>query len=197
MRKLITAGLALLAGVGCYAGTLSYTTAEVDQFLTRVDHLGWAVYFDDQYTEGSPLVIDDTRTNLMINGQGAATITTYLPNAVTILWDTNNNEIVSSAIGNAYNVRVQFKAKAAVGATFFDIEFDIGNGAGPVIASRTLGAPKASGVEIQYSVGLPIYSMETFVANGCGVYLDSTPDSATISVYDLQIHIQQIFHEGL
>jgi len=193
MKKLIIA-LVLLASF-CQAGQLTYTTAEIDQFLTRVDHLGWAVYFDDQFTEGSPYVVNNTRTNIIINGLGSATVTDYLPNSVASLWDTNTNEIVSSKIGNSYDVRLQFKAKAAVGATFFDIEFDIGDGAGPIIAARTLGAPKANGVEIQYSIGIPLFSMATFTNNGCGIFINTTVDATNLSIYDVQVYISQDFYE--
>ena len=193
MKRLIIT-LVLLASF-CQAGQLTYTTAEVDQFLTRVDHLGWAVYFDDQFTEGSPYVVNNTRTNIIINGLGSATVTDYLPNSVASLWDTNTNEIVSSKIGNSYDVRLQFKAKAAVGATFFDIEFDIGDGAGPIIAARTLGAPKANGVEIQYSIGIPLFSMATFTNNGCGIWINTTVDATNLSIYDVQVYISQDFYE--
>ena len=193
MKRLIIA-LALLASF-CQAGQLTYTTAEIDQFLTRVDHLGWAVYFDDQFTEGSPYVVNNTRTNIIINGLGSATVTDHLPNSVASLWDTNTNEIVSSNLGNSYDVRLQFKAKAAVGATFFDIEFDIGDGAGPIIAARTLGAPKANGVEIQYSIGIPLFSMATFTNNGCGIWINTTVDATNLSIYDVQVYISQDFYE--
>lgn len=193
MKRLIIA-LVLLASF-CQAGQLTYTTAEIDQFLTRVDHLGWAVYFDDQFTEGSPYVVNNTRTNIIINGLGSATVTDYLPDSVASLWDTNTNEIVSSKIGNSYDVRLQFKAKAAVGATFFDIEFDIGDGAGPIIAARTLGAPKANGVEIQYSIGIPLFSMATFTNNGCGIWINTTVDATNLSIYDVQVYISQDFYE--
>ena len=193
MKKLIIA-LVLLASF-CQAGQLTYTTAEIDQFLTRVDNLGWAVYFDDQFTEGSPYVVNNTRTNIIINGLGSATVTDYLPDSVASLWDTNTNEIVSSKIGNSYDVRLQFKAKAAVGATFFDIEFDIGDGAGPIIAARTMGAPKANGVEIQYSIGIPLFSMATFTNNGCGIWINTTVDATNLSIYDVQVYISQDFYE--
>jgi len=199
MKKIIAGLIGLIVAGSCFAAQLSYTTAEVDQFLTRADHLGWAVYFDSVHTNtATGIVINNTRTNISCNGLGSQTVTTYLPNGVTSLWDTNANEIVSSALGNAYNVRVQFKAEATVGATFFDIEFDIGDGAGPVIAARTLGAPKASGIEIQYSIGIPLFSMQTFVNNGCGIWIDTTvdgPGGSDITIYDIQVMVQQVFYD--
>lgn len=199
MKKIIAGLVGLVVAGSCIAGQLTYTTEEVEQFLTRVDNLGWAIYFDSVHTNvATELTVNNTRTQLPCDGLGAGTILTYLPDGVSALWDTNTNEIVSSALGNSYNVRVQFKAEAAVGATFFDIEFDIGDGSGPIIASRTLGAPKAGGVEIQYSVGIPLFSMQTFTNNGCGIWIDTTvdtPGGSDIGIYDIQVMIQQVFFE--
>lgn len=199
MKKIIAGLVGLIVAGSCFAGQLTYTTEEVQQFMTRVDHLGWAIYFDSVHTNAATeLTIDNTRTQLPCDGLGAQTITTYLPDGVSALWDTNTNEIISSAIGNSYNVRVQFKAEAAVGATFFDVEFDIGDGSGPIIAARTLGAPKASGIEIQYSIGIPLFSMQTFVNNGCGIWINTTVDGAggsDIGIYDIQVLVQQVFYD--
>lgn len=175
-------------------GQLSYTTAQIDSLLTRTDKMGWEVAFDNTYTSVSPLTIaSSARTLLPCDGAGAQSNNTYLPSGVTELWNTTSNKIVSGQVGNAFEVRVQFQCDPAVTFAFFDIEFDIGDGAPDVvIAERTITAPKGSD-PFTVSMAIPLFSLATFVANGCKIYINNT-GASSIDIYDISILIKQDYY---
>ena len=176
-------------------GQLSYATASVDTLLTRVDKMGWEVSFDNTYTSGSPLTIaSSARTLLPCDGAGAQSNNTYLPTGVTELWDTTLNKIVSGQTGNAFDVRVQFQCDPATAvASFFDIEFDIGDGAPDiVIASRTITIPKGTD-PFTVSIAIPLFSLATFIANGCKIYVNNT-GGVSLDIYDIQVFIKQDYY---
>lgn len=151
---------------------------------------GWAVYQDDTYTSGSPLVIASTQSQLTCDGAGSGTNKSYLPDGVSDFWNTTTNKITPENIGDCYDLRVQFKAKCSTVSAYFDFELDIGGALG-IITARTLSSSKGANTEQRYSVGLPVFSLSTFVANGGTIYLNSTDDGTTVSVYDIQILIKR------
>jgi hypothetical protein len=176
-------------------GQLAYTTAEIDTLLMKVDKMGWEVSFDGTYTSGSPFAIPaSTRTLMPCDGLGSNSNNTYLPSDVTELWDTTLDKIVSDNVGNAFEVRVQFIADPGAISASFDMEFDIGNGApNIVIAARTINAPKGADPFV-VSVAIPIYSLGTFVTNGCKIYINTTDSGDTFDIYDISVLIKQDYH---
>jgi len=151
---------------------------------------GWAVYEDNTYTVGSPLVIASARAILTNDGAGAGTNKSQLPDGVTDFWDTTLNKILGQTVGDALDIRIQFKAKCSTVSAYFDFEIDIGGSLG-VITARTLGSSKGANNEQRYSVGLPVFTLATFVANGGSIYLNSIDDGTTVSIYDIQIFIKR------
>jgi hypothetical protein len=156
--------------------------------------MGWEVAFDNTYTSGSPLTIaNGARTLLPCDGAGAQSNNTYLPTGVTELWNTTGNKIISGQVGNAFEVRVQFQCDPASVSAFFDIEFDIGDGAPDVvIAERTIVAPKQSNV-FTVSMAIPLFSLATFITNGCKIYINNT-GTVDIDIYDISILIKQDYY---
>jgi hypothetical protein len=175
-------------------GQLSYTDTKIDDLLVRVDKMGWEIAFDNTYTSGSPLTITSgTRQLLPNDGAGANSNNTYLPNGVSALWDTANDKILSGQVGNAFEVRVQFIVDPATTGAFFDLEFDIGTGAPDiVIAELTITAPKGSD-PFTCSVAIPLFSLATFVANGCKIYVNNT-GAPSIDIYDIQVLVKQDYY---
>ena len=136
--------------------------------------MGWEVAFDGTYTSGAPLSIPaSTRTLMECDGTAPNSNNTYLPTGVTQLWDAVNDKIVSDNVGNAFEVRVQFIADPGAAQTSsLDIEFDIGTGGSPVvIAGRTINASKGAQPFV-VSIAIPLFSLATFVANGCKAYIN-------------------------
>ena len=170
---------------------LTQTIEELQTLLDQVEGKGWAIYFDDTYTVGSPFSVTAVAgiVKLQCDGAKSTTVTSELPTGVAALWDTVNDEIIGVAVGNSYDVRVGFKAKNTNITGSFDILFDIGNPSGQVISARTYTFPKGANTEVQFSIGIPLFSMATFVANGCKVYIDSLIGDTTI--YDISIFVKQ------
>lgn len=166
------------------------TQESVEEVIDQVEGKGWAVYFDDTYTAGSPLSIaEGVTSNIECDGAKSTTVTSELPDGVAALWDTTNNKVISYGVGNAFDVRVAFKAKNTNLTGVFDVLFDIGNPTGTIIAARTYAFPKGQNTEVQFSIGIPLFSMATFVANGCKVLLNSITGVTTI--YDISVFIKQ------
>lgn len=172
-------------------GQIKQTTNQVEEGVERAIGIGWAVYDDSTYTSGSPLTIASTRTQLAIDGLGGSTNKTYLPDGVTDFWNTTTNAIIAQRLGDAFDVRLGFKATSSAVNSYFDIEFDIGNGSPTIIAGQTKIAPKGIGVETQYTVDIPVYALSTFVTNGCAIYVDTTDSAFTLSIYDMTILIKR------
>jgi hypothetical protein len=170
---------------------LTQTEAEVQILLDQVAQKGWAMYDDDTYTEGAPLYVTAVAgiVKLECDGAGSNTVTSELPLGVSALWDTTNDKILSTGAGNAFDVRIDFKAKNTNITGSFDIFFDIGDPSGIVISARTYTFPKGANTEVQFSIGIPLFSMATFVANGCTVYIDSTVGDTTL--YEISIFVKQ------
>lgn len=171
-------------------GQLKQTTAQVEEGVERGYGIGWQTCDDSQYTSGSPLVIASAKTKLTLNCLGGATNDTYLPEGVTTFWDEPNNKIVAQRVGDAFDVRLGFKATSSAVNSYFDITFDIGGAVG-VVAGQTKIAPKGAGVETQYTVDIPLFALGTFLANGCEIYIDTTASAFTLSVYDMTLFIKR------
>ena len=170
---------------------LTQTEAEVQKAINDVEGKGWAVYFDDTYTVGSPLSVTAAGGNVRLecDGAGSNTVTSELPDGVVALWDTTDDFVIGNNIGDSLDVRIDFKAKNTNVTGSFDILFDIGAPSGVVVTARTYSFPKGANTEVQFSIGVPLFSMATFIANGCKVYIDSIVGDTTI--YDISIFIKR------
>jgi hypothetical protein len=192
VKKLII-GLLLMAGVG-YCGQLTYTTTEVDNLLTRVNETGWATYADTVYVSTNKLTVNNARTQVTVDGLGGTTETNYLPASSSELWSTNSNKVISSSVGNAMEVRVQFVAQAGAINTFFDIEFDIGAGTNCIVILDNVEGAGVRTSEHSYTLSMSTFSLATFVANGCRIYLNTEGDGSSWTFWDFRIFIKQDYY---
>jgi len=153
---------------------------------------GWAIYVDDTYTSGSPLVLTNAVRNLLtIDGNGSTTNTDFLPAGVTDFWDTTNNKIIPQKVGDAYDLRIDFSVDVPANTESITLELDIGDGS-PDIPVVTRGIQFAeSGAGQLVSIGFPIFALSTFLANGGKIYL--TPSTGGFDIYDIQIFIKRDF----
>ena len=152
---------------------------------------GWGVYFDSTYTSGSPLAVNSSRVKLLNDGADSRTNTSYLPHNMLQLWDTVNSKIISENSGDCYDTRVQFTAESDRNA-YMDIEFDIGGAIG-VIAKKTLIFPKANLTPTTFVEDFPIFTLATFIANGCEIYVNTSAGGANVNIYDFSIFIKRDF----
>ena len=159
------------------------------------DAKGWAYYDDSTYTSGSPLNIDNARTAISIDGAGPTSESRFLPGDGE-LWDTSNNLIIGRNLGDVLTVRLDFKGVANNNNSYFDIEFDIGSGSPNVIVSKTRVARKGSGNEQRYSITVQLYTLDTFITNGCKIYLDTTGSGHDYDFYDFGILVERTYRKN-
>jgi len=156
--------------------------------------IGWAIYEDSQYNAGAPLTSSNANTQITINGLGAGTHTTYLPTGVTELWNTTDNKIVADELGDAYDVRLDFKANPATASDYAEIVFDIGDGGGTLpVVSRTITFAKTGASS--FSIGFPIAALASFMTNGCKIYIDTSGSGDAVDIYDISLFIKRDFND--
>ena len=156
--------------------------------------IGWAIYEDSQYNAGAPLTSSNANTQITINGLGAGTHTTYLPTGVTELWNTTSNKIVADELGDAYDVRLDFKANPATASDYAEIVFDIGDGGAALpVVSRTITFAKTGASS--FSIGFPISALASFMTNGCKIYIDTSGSGDAIDIYDISLFIKRDFND--
>lgn len=160
----------------------------------NVQGSGWAQYQDTQYTQGSPLVVSQGSTVTMpING--ISNITSHLPEGVDSLY--NGTRITPASVGDFYDIRVNFTGFASVANGGFIIDIDIstaGDGSN-VVASCPVRMIRGSGsgnAQI-YTVNVPVFSLNTFVANG-GLIRFTALDG-NMSIYNATLVIARV-HKG-
>ena len=168
---------------------LTQTEAEVQSLLNQTAGKGWTEHVEGTYISEGTAQEFTARAKLECDGTGGATNTTYAP-PTGVLWDTTNDKILGAAVGDAYDVRIEFDASNASVGTWFDIEFDIGGAVG-VVSARTYTMPKTAGTAITFSVGVPLYSLATFITNGCEIYI--TPNSGTLKVWNQRVLVKRDF----
>lgn len=153
-------------------------------------YTGWAQYIDGQYTSGSPLSVNNAKVQLTIDttvGSGSKN-ETYLPSGVTTFFNETSNTIEAQKEGDAYTVRVNFVGDPAGVSDFGEIVFDIGDGAPDIpIATRTVSFAKATATSVSTTTSL--FSLSTFVANGCKIYFDTSNSGDNVDIYDISVVI--------
>jgi hypothetical protein len=153
---------------------------------------GWANYADSQYTSGAPLAIAaGAKTQLTINGAGAATNTAYANGMPADVW--SGNRFRPSGLGEAYNVRITATVtQSSSGAGHYvTFDADIGTDETPFMsASQSIPLIKGQGVPTLVTLAAPFFCLDTFGRNGARFYL--TP-SVDVQVYGAAVFIQRTF----
>lgn len=153
-------------------------------------YTGWAQYIDGQYTSGSPLSVNNAKVLLTIDttiGTGSK-IETYLPSGVDSFWDESTDRIQAQKEGDAYTIRVNFVGDPSGISDFGQIIFDIGDSAPDIpIATRTVSFAKATATSVSTTTSL--FSLATFVENGCKIYFDTSDSGDSVDIYDISIVI--------
>ena len=152
------------------------------------DSQGFIIYSDTIDTEESsqvlPLGID---TNITIvdpsPNRGQAPIELGSGN----LWV--GNKITPMAIGDAYIIRIDFKAKIDSANGYFDLKIDI-NGAIGDIFQKVLTFPKGRLLEEGFSTTSLIYTLDTFIANNGNIQIKP---NAEMFIYDKSITIHRVY----
>lgn len=155
---------------------------------------GWAIYSDSAATSQT---IGTTPVKLLVNGLGSATNTTYKPTGyVGEMWDTANNKILAETVGDSFDLRLDLTINAkSSNPNRITMKLDIGGGASPsiVIVERDSTVQKTTPFTID--IGIPIFSLDTFVANGGQIFLEV--DTGTVTVTNRSVFLKRDFSPPL
>ena len=149
---------------------------------------GWAVYRDNAHTSGSPLVISEGNTGELENN-AAIVIDGYLPIGVTSFYDAVNYKITPENVGDYYMITVRFVASTSKNGGYFTFGIDIGGSLGIRFKEMFL-FPKGNGVAHDFSIDIPCYSLDTFVANGGIPKIIS--ENGNTSIWDIELQVARI-----
>lgn len=166
---------------------INETKASVNELY---DHTGWARYEDSQYTEGSPLTLENGTDKLMPNNAGV-TITSQLPyDGETQISLYDGTKITPAKSGDAYVLRIDFDASLDAIDGFAEFSIDIGGTEGKVI-KRTVTFPKGKNVTHGFSITSFIFTLGTFVSNGGIVKIKP---STTMKIWNIAYNISRIHY---
>lgn len=172
-------------------------TLDIAEFQAMKNMHGWGIYADGE-TSPATQVFTTTPGILEIDGFGANTNVDYVPlpirNTSNQMWDTLANRIAPIAIGDSYEIRVDLEILAKTGSpTFLDMNLDIGGGATITIpiVERIVSVPKTPPYNVSF--GFPIFSLDTFFANGGQLFFAS--DTGTVEVGKRSILLTRISSE--
>lgn len=152
--------------------------------------LGWLWYADSVHTTSNRQAITaGTRTLIRIDKLGVATEVRFKDGIPIETYD--NNTLYPQAVGETYELRLQFKLSPTASATgqYINLELDIGDGGSVVVYEATRPTAKGQGITDSNTFAIPIFCLETFFANGGKFYI--TP-SVGIELWDKAIFIQRI-----
>jgi hypothetical protein len=173
---LASVGASPLDALWSYTGNNSIKTSD------RILPTGWEVSFDGEVAVPT-IAVTTTPIKLLIDGVGANSNATKLPNAILgtgKLWDTVNNKITPIATGDSYDMRVQVGFDGLSGnPNELTLQFDIGGDTTPtvVIASDT---KSIKGTSSPLIFSFPVFDLTTFFANGGQLFLNTDAGTATI-----------------
>ena len=196
-KQVIAVGTTANDGTG---DTLRASMIKVnDNFTDVYSEHGWGNY-QDAATTPATLTINTTASKLQIDGGGTLTNTSYLPReirGISELWDTTNDKINGIGVGDTYAVRLNLEITAKTGAPkILGIIPDIGVGAGITIPIPGAIIPvEASAVPFSLPVDLKLFSLATFIANGCQFFLQT--DAGTLTIGERTIFIERTYKGDL
>ena len=144
---------------------------------------GWALYSDTQYTESSPLVINQGVTAQLANNAGSV-IDTYLPQGIDAFYE--DGKIKGHQEGDSFEWSIRFKVKSSIANGAFAVKVDIGGDLG-IILEDTRRLVRGSNSENFFNISFTGYTLDTFLANGGTVKFESI--SGDSSVYDISFLI--------
>lgn len=157
-------------------------------FDDRYNTTGWGYYVDTAYTEGSPLSIAAGNVAVLANNAGTV-IESELPSDVATFY--NGSRVQGTNSGDGLEMRINFKAKTTSNTGAFAVIFDIsaaGDGTN-IISKRSSSFVRGTATEQSYSFSTSLFSLNSFVANGCLISFESI--TGTSSVYDINFLIKR------
>jgi hypothetical protein len=168
-----------------------YSKDQVDsiaELYTATNELGWASYQAANYTSEAPLSVSEGDTALL-ELTDLTVIDTYIPSDVEALYDVTNSIIVPVQLGASYTVRISWKEESSINAGRAEILLDIGPDDANVIpiVRQEFSLTKGIGIQQNFTTSILLYSLDTFMANGCKIKLVSL--AGNTDIYDVTVLI--------
>ena len=152
---------------------------------------GWATY-DDLASATTPVVVNNTKHQITIDGSGPTNNVTYLPVGISSLWDTTSNKIIPAKLGDAYDIRVDFKIEPTNINDYANFILDIGTVVAPnPIVNRSITFLK-TGIS-SFSIGFPVAAIQEFITNGGRMFIDTSVSTSNVSISDVDLFIKRDF----
>jgi len=152
---------------------------------------GWATY-DDLASATTPVVVNNTKHQITIDGSGPTNNVTYLPVGISLLWDTTSNKIIPAKLGDAYDIRVDFKIEPTNINDYANFILDIGTVVAPnPIVNRSITFLK-TGIS-SFSIGFPVAAIQEFITNGGRMFIDTSVSTSNVSISDVDLFIKRDF----
>lgn len=174
------------------AGAFLWGSANGEDVRLPYQQAGWFNLADGQYTSSAPLtILAGVKTQITIDGLGAATNVTYANGMAADVW--SGNRLNPSDIGETYNVRLTFTVEQETSGTghFVTVEADIGTDLVPFIAaSQSVPLLKSQDSPTLVTQSYQFFCLDTFGRNGARLFI--TP-SVDVTLYGAAIFIQRTF----
>lgn len=173
--------------VALWEGGVVYRATQ-DQ-MRRADGRGWVWLTDSVHTTSNRQAIAaDTRTEITIDGLGAATDTRFRDGLSLDVWA--DDKLRPQAVGETYLIRLQMKISptASSAGEYYEIDLDVGGALG-VIWEASNSMVKGQSVTDFISVTIPVFCLETFFANGGSFNFTG---SVGVQLWDKAILIQRM-----
>lgn len=153
---------------------------------------GWVNVADGQYTAEAPLtILEGVKTQITIDGLGAATNRAYANGMPSDVW--SDNRFKPFDIGECYTLRLTAVITQTSSATgpFVLFEADIGTDEEQFIAAaQPVSLIKGQGNPTILTIAAPFFTLGTFGLNGARLFV--TP-SVDITLHGAAIFIQRTF----
>lgn len=157
--------------------------------LARVERAhGWGVYRDTTYTSGSPWTLVSGTAAALPNDAGN-NITGFMPPNVAAFYD--GTLIRPAQVGDYYILTVRLQAEFSGALPIVQFRVDLGGAVGEAF-QELMTFPKGSGAPHNFSIVVPFYSLDTFVANGGTVELESL-SGGDVDIWDIEYQINRVF----
>ena len=156
--------------------------------LARIERAhGWAIYSDTTYTSGSPWTLTGGTAATLPNDAGD-NIITFMPPNVDAFYD--GSQIRPAQVGDYYILTVRMRGE--YNGALPIVEFRIDIGAADELFKETLTFPKGTGVSHPFSIVVPFYSLDTFLANGGTIELESL-SGGDVDFWGIEYQINRVF----
>ena len=122
---------------------------------------GWGYYLDDATEQ----TFNTTAAKLSIDGDGTASTEAYLPldiRGFTSLWDTTNDKITPTAVGDAYDIRLNLPVTSRTSANYAEVVLDIGGTSSPTNVINTSRIEVDRAAPFSHSIPIQIFLFINF-----------------------------------